>query len=297
MKLSYRKKNYLYGYLFVLLPLVGTAVLYVYPLLMSLFNSFFQWNAINPRYFVGVENYEWMFTKDRQVLISFRATLIDLILHVPLVIALGLFRALILNNRRLRGRWMARTAIITPLVTAPVAVAAIWLYVFNPNVGLLNTIIVEWFGGEKISWFNTAGHAMFVVLVVSIWRGMGYSFIFLLAGLQSIPMELYEAAALDGASGTQRLCRITLPLLTPTIFLVLVLVFIGAAQEFELPLLLTGGGPRFATSLVNLTIYRIAFQYGEMGYASSVATITFFFLLSVTVFQFVMQKKWVNYMD
>jgi multiple sugar transport system permease protein len=86
-------------------------------------------------------------------------------------------------------------------------------------------------------------------------------------------------------------------LLTPTIFLVLVLVFIGAAQEFELPLLLTGGGPRFATSLVNLTIYRIAFQYGEMGYASSVATITFFFLLGITAFQFALQKKWVNYME
>ena len=297
MKLSYRKKNYLYGYLFVLLPLIGTAVLYVYPLLMSLFNSFFQWNAINPRYFIGLENYEWMFTKDRQVLISFKATLTYLAFHVPLVIGFGLFFALILNNKRLRGLWMARTAIITPLVTAPVAVAAIWLYVFNPNVGLLNTIILEWFGGEKINWFSKPAHAMFVVMVVSIWRGMGYSFIFLFAGLQSIPTEFYEAAALDGASGAQRMRRITLPLLTPTIFLVLVLVFIGAAQEFELPLLLTGGGPRFATSLVNLTIYRIAFQYGEMGYASSVATITFFFLLGVTAFQFVMQKKWVNYME
>ena len=134
-----------------------------------------------------------------------------------------------------------------------------------------------------------------VLLVVSIWRGIGYSFVFLLAGLQNIPVELQEAAKIDGANSWQLFRRITLPLLTPSIFLVLVLVFLGAAQEFEMPLVLTRGGPRWTTSLINLTIYRVAFDYNKVGYASAIATAAFLFLLGGTIFQFIMQRRWVVY--
>ena len=297
MKLSYKRKQQLSGYLFVLLPTVGTLLLTIYPLASSIYNSFFMWNAINPRQFVGWENYQWMFSIDKQVLTSMKATLTYLLYHVPGVVLGGLMFALLLNNPRLRGVRLARTIVITPLVTASMAIAAVWMFVFNPNIGILNSIIQEWFGGQPLNWYGKPNLAMIVLLVVSIWRGIGYSFVFLLAGLQNIPVQLLEAAKVDGANSWQAFRRITIPLLTPTIFLVLVLVFLGAAQEFEMPLVLTKGGPRWTTSLINLTIYRVAFDYTRVGYASAIATITFLFLLAGTLFQFFMQRRWVFYRE
>ncbi len=295
MTLNYRRRQYLTGYLFVALPVLGTLILSVYPLVSSIYNGFFIWNAINPREYVGLENYQWIFTIDKQVITSMKATLTYLVFHVPAVVLGGLFFAVLLNNRRLRGVRVARTAVITPLITASMAIAAVWLFVFNPNIGLLNAIIQEWFGGEPLNWYGKPHLAMIVLLVVSIWRGIGYSFVFLLAGLQNIPVELQEAAKIDGANSWQLFRRITLPLLTPSIFLVLVLVFLGAAQEFEMPLVLTRGGPRWTTSLINLTIYRVAFDYNKVGYASAIATAAFLFLLGGTIFQFIMQRRWVVY--
>ncbi|MFH1928628.1 MAG: sugar ABC transporter permease [Chloroflexota bacterium] len=297
MKLSYKRKQQLSGYLFVLLPTVGTLLLTIYPLASSIYNSFFMWNSINPRQFVGWENYQWMFTIDKQVLTSMKATLTYLLYHVPGVVSGGLIFAVLLNNPRLRGVRLARTIVITPLVTASMAIAAVWMFVFNPNIGILNAIIQEWFGGQPLNWYGKPNLAMIVLLVVSIWRGIGYSFVFLLAGLQNIPVQLLEAAKVDGANSWQAFRRITIPLLTPTIFLVLVLVFLGAAQEFEMPLVLTKGGPRWTTSLINLTIYRVAFDYTRVGYASAIATITFLFLLAGTLFQFFMQRRWVFYRE
>jgi len=293
--LHYKQREIFTGYLFILPVLLGVLLLSVYPLLLSLYNSFFAWDAITPRKFIGFENFQWMFTVDKQVITSFKATGTYLLFHVPAVVIGGLFVAVLLNRPGLRGLRPARTIMFTPLIVTPVAIAAIWIYVFNPNVGLVNTIIQEWFGGEGINWFGKPVAAMFVLLVVSIWRGIGYSFVFLLAGLQGIPVNLYEAAKIDGANGRQLFRHITLPLLTPSLFLVLVLVFLGAAQEFELPLVLTNGGPRFSTSLINLTIYKNAFQYTSMGYASAIASIAFIVLLVGTIFQFIFQRRWVFY--
>jgi len=295
MKLNYKRREMLIGYLFILPTLLGVLLFSVYPLLLSLYNGFFDWDAITPRTFIGLENFQWMFTIDKQVITSFKATGIYLLFHVPAVVIGGLLVAVLLNRPDLRGLRPARTIMFTPLIVTPVAVAAIWIYVFNPNIGLVNTIIQEWFGGEGVNWFGKPVAAMFVLLIVSVWRGIGYSFIFLLAGLQGIPVNLYEAAKIDGANGRQLFRHITLPLLTPSIFLVLVLVFLGAAQEFELPLVLTNGGPRFATSLINLTIYKNAFQYTSMGYASAIASVAFIVLLVGTIIQFILQRRWVFY--
>jgi len=297
MKINYKLKEYIFGYLFVLLPITGTLLLSVYPLLSSIYNGFFSWNAINPREFIGIENYHLMFTADKQVITSMKATLIYLVFHIPAVLLGGLFFAVLLNNPRLRGLRVARTAVITPLITAPIAIAAIWIFIFNPNLGLLNSIIENWFGGEPQNWYGKPELAMLVLLIVSIWRGIGYSFVFLLAGLQNIPLEIQEAAEIDGANKWQLFTRITVPLLSPTIFLVLVLVFLGASQEFELPLVLTNGGPRWATSLINLTIYNVAFDYNQIGYASAIATVSFVFLLVGTIVQYFLQNKWVFYQD
>ena len=295
MRLSFRHRQYISGYLFISMPLLGVLIFSIYPLVSSIYNSFFIWNAINPRQYVGAENYTFMLTLDKQVITSLRATLIYLLFHIPAVAGGGLFFAVLLNNRRLKGLRLARTAVITPLVTASMAIAAVWLFVFNPHLGLLNAIIQEWFGGEPLNWYGKPHLAMIVLLVVSIWRGIGYSFIFLLAGLQNIPVQLQEAAKIDGANAWQLFWRITFPLLTPSIFLVLVLLFLGAAQEFEMPLVLTEGGPRWTTSLINLTIYNIAFDYSKVGYASAIATFAFLFLLLGTILQFYGQRKWVHY--
>jgi len=280
------------GWVFVAPMLIGSLVFTILPLFLSLYNSFFFWDGIGDRTFIGLDHFRFMFTEDRVVLDSFRATGIYLLFHVPAVVAGGLMAAVALNHPKLRGRRIARTLMLTPLVTAGVAIAAIWLTLFNPNVGVINAGL-EALGFEPVNWLGRTGPAMFVLLIVSVWRGIGYAFIFFLGGLASIPEDLQEAARADGATDGQVFRKITLPLLTPTLFLVLILVFVGAAQEFDLPLVLTEGGPRNATTLINLAIYNNAFAYGSMGYASAISTVTFLGLVIVVTFQFFLQKHWV----
>lgn len=289
------RRQILTAYAFIAPVLLGTLIFSIIPFFLSFYNSFFFWNGINPREFIGWEHFEFMFELDTQVQTSFKATLTYLVFHVPAVVMGGLVVAVLLNNHRLKGLRVARTLVLTPLVTAPLAIAAIWLTLFNPNIGVINSVL-ESFGGEPVNWLGKPEPAMGVLLIVSIWRGIGYSFIFLLAGLQSIPVSYQEAARVDGATNWQVFTRITLPLLTPSLFMVLVLVMLGAAQEFDLPLVLTNGAPRNSTSLVNLTIYRNAFEYGQMGYASAIASVTFVFLFFVTLVQFALQRRWVFYL-
>lgn len=275
--------------------LIGTLVFTILPLGLSVYNGFFFWDGIGRREFAGLDHYRFMFTDDRAVIESFRATGIYLLFHVPAVVLGGLGAAVALNHPRLRGRKVARTLMLTPLITAPVAIAAVWLTLFNPNAGLINGGL-DAVGIDPVNWLGRTGPAMFVLLVVSVWRGIAYSFIFFLGGLAGIPEDLQEAARTDGATNGQVFRKITLPLLTPTIFLVLVLVFVGAAQEFDLPLVLTEGGPRNSTTLINLSIYDNAFRYGGLGYASAIATVTFLGLFVVVSIQFIVQRRWVFYM-
>lgn len=274
--------------------IVGTLIFTLVPLAISIFNSFFFWDGLGPRKFAGLDHFRFMFTEDRQVIQAFQATGIYLLLHVPAVVLGGMGAAVALSHPKLRGRKIARTLMLTPLITAPVAIAAVWLTLFNPNAGLVNAGL-EAIGFDPINWFGRAGPAMFVLLIVSIWRGIGYAFIFFLGGLAGIPEDFQNAARVDGATDGQVFRKITLPLLTPTLFMVLVLVFVGAAQEFDLPLVLTEGGPRSATTLINLSIYDNAFRYGGLGYASAIATVTFVVLLVIVAAQFAIQKRWVFY--
>jgi len=274
--------------------LIGTLVFTLVPLVISIYNGFFFWDGIGSRKFAGIDQFRYMFTEDRQVIESFKATGIYLLFHVPAVVLGGLGAAVALSHPKLRGRRIARTLMLTPLITAPVAIAAVWLTLFSPNAGLINAVL-ESVGFDPVNWLGRSGPAMFVLLIVSIWRGIGYAFIFFLGGLAGIPEDFQKAARVDGATESQVFRKITLPLLTPTLFLVLVLVFVGAAQEFDLPLVLTEGGPRNATTLINLSIYDNAFRYGSLGYASAIATVTFFILLVVVIAQFAIQKRWVFY--
>lgn len=291
---SQQRRRQRVGWIFAAPMLLGTLAFTIFPLGISIYNSFFFWDGIGDRKFAGIDQFRFMFTKDQQVIDSFRATGIYLVFHVPAVVLGGLGAAVALNHPGIRGRRLARTLMLTPLITAPVAIAAVWLTLFNPNAGLINAAL-EGIGLDPINWLGRTGPAMFVLLIVSVWRGVGYAFIFFLGGLAGIPEHLQEAARVDGATDGQVFRKVTLPLLTPTLFLVLVLVFVGAAQEFDLPLVLTEGGPRSATRLINLSIYDNAFRYGGMGYASAIATVTFFFLLIVVVAQFMIQKRWVFY--
>lgn len=297
MTMKRKFKENLWGYALILLPVIGTLFFYYYPITFSLFNSLFKWNVIQPREFIGFKNYLWIFFEDERIIKSFIATGQYLLFHIPLVVGTGLLFATILNNEKLKARNLFRTIIIIPWVTSPVAVGVVWLFIFNQDVGLINSTLNEIFGIEKIRWFTEPNMAMSMLLIVSVWRGMGYSFIFFLAGLQTIPVQLYEAAAIDGASSCQRFYKITLPMISPYIFMVTLLVLIGASQEFSLPLVLTDGRPDYATQLINLAIYKEAFLYSKMGYASAVATLAFIFVISFTAVQMILQKKWVFYND
>jgi multiple sugar transport system permease protein len=290
-----RQSDAIWGLCLVALPVLGSIIFYFFPMALGLFNSFFKWNIIRPREFVGLQNYIWILLEDDKVIQSFWATIRYLLIHLPLVIGAGLFFALALNDPRLRGRTVFRTIVIVPWVTSPVAIGVVWLFFFNPNAGLLNSVLVRLFQIDPPQWFTNPQLAMGMLLTVSVWRGMGYSFIFVFAGLQTIPRELYESAMIDGASRWTQTTRITLPLLTPYLFLVTLLVLIGASQEFELPLILTDGKPDYWTQLINLTIYREAFTYTKMGYASAVATLSYLLVLSFTILQIRFQRRWVFY--
>ncbi len=294
MSLKSNVKENVEGYLLILMPLIGIVVFYYFPLGLGLFNSFFEWNIIKPREFVGFENYTRLFVSER-ALTSLAATGIYVVFHVPLVVGVGLFFAVVLNNPRLSGKGIFRVIVILPWVIAVPASGVVWRFFFNQHLGLINSILEFLLDIDPVSWQTARLPAIIQLLIVSVWRGMGYSFIFFIAGLQNIPNELYETADIDGATPYDKFAKITFPMLSPYIYMVVLLVLIGSAQEYVLPMVLTGGGPNYATSLINLTIYTEAFQYLRMGYASSLAFLTFVVMGFILMVQYVFQKRWVFY--
>lgn len=289
-------RSTLTGYAFLFPALIGFLVFQIYPLGADLYNSLFRWTIVSPRVWQGLSNYQDIFTKD----VAFRRSIVatmSFVLCVPISVVVGLLAGVVLNNQRLKGLPIFRTIVFTPFVTAPVAVAVIFLFIFNPTrVGLVN-VGLKMMGLKTVNWFRTGTLAMFVLWVAYIWVRLGFNMIFVLAGLQTISSEYYESAALDGASPFQQFRYITLPLITPTLFFLLVIGLITAFQEFNLPFLMTNGGPRDSTALINFYIYRLAFEYNRMGYASAVAAVTFVILLVLTVVQWRLQSRWVFYTD
>jgi multiple sugar transport system permease protein len=286
------RREALEGYLFILPWILGFLMFRFGPMLYSLFLSFTDYAARGAPQLIGFENYVYMFTKDPRFLDSIRSTFAFVVGYLPLNLSIGLAIALLMNQR-VRGIFVFRSIYYLPAVTSGVAVAILWQFVFHKQWGILNAILMV-FGIEPIGWLVDPKWVMVAFVIMSIW-GVGGSMIIYLAGLQSIPTELYESAAIDGANRVRQLWHITLPMLTPTIFFVLITGLIGAFQIFESAYVMTGGGPQYATYFFGLNIYFTAFQSLRFAYASTLAWMLFAIIAALTIFVFGTSRRWVFY--
>lgn len=277
---------------FLLPSLIPLLAFVIGPMISAGWTSLHSWNLIGPMQWVGLDNYVFLLgdpaTRD-----AFLHTVYYIVGYLPLVYIGGLALALALNAR-LRGRALLRGVYFLPVITSWVVVALVWRWLLSPSNGVVNTVLA-WFGIEGPGWWADPAWAMPSIIIASAWKDLGFVMVILLAGLQSINPDLYEAAALDGAGWWARLRRITLPLLSPSTFFVIVLSLINGFQVFDQVYVMTGGGPNDASRVVVQQVYDLTFRYGQAGMASALSWLLFFVILVITLIQFYGQRRWVNY--
>jgi len=290
--LSRRAKDNLVGLVFIGPQLIGMLAFVIGPMVYAIGLSLYRWDLLSPPTFVGLGNYAEMIQNETFWKVM-RNTSYYTLGYMALNILTALGAALALN--RIRGKVFFRTLFFMPVVTSAIAVSLIWLWMLNPQFGVVNTFLRGLGIAEPPRWFASTAWAMPGVILMSAWWNLGYNMVILLAGLQSIPESLYEAAMLDGASHTQRFTNVTLPMLTPTLFFVVVVTFIGSFQVFDQIFIMTNGGPADATRVMVMYIYSLGFQRFDMGLAAAVAMVLFAILLVMTLVQFRLQRRWVFY--
>lgn len=284
-----RRRNTLLGWSFILPNFVGYAILTLIPVGTLFYMSFTNSNLFGKGTWIGLANFQRLLT-DGSFTIALLNTLYYAGLHVPLTIVVSLGLALLLNNK-LRGLAFFRTAAFFPYITSIVAIAVVWNLLLSPDYGPINEIL-RFFGLQNPpGWLTSVEWAMPAVVIVSTWRDMGYYMILFLAGLQTVPRELHEAARVDGANVFQRFVNVTLPCLRPTMFFVTVMLTINSFKIFDLILVMTNGGPGQATLVLSQFIYRKGFVEGQAGYASAAAVVLFFLCLIVTILQYSWNKR------
>jgi multiple sugar transport system permease protein len=298
---SLRREEIFWAYVFLLPWIVGLLVFIVGPILYSLGLSFFTYTLGREPSFAGLENWIKAFTKDE----LFWPTLGRTFLYTAALVPLSVFGALLtamLLNEKLRATTFYRTVFFMPHLTPVVAAAYIWLWLLNPQYGLLNEIVwqigvaLTGMGIKAPGWFSDPAWALPALMAVALWGAIGGNMmVIFLAGLQGIPQELYEAASIDGGNGRARFWHITLPMVSPTLFFNSVLACIAAFQTFELAFVGTKGGPAYATWIYGLHIYRTSFEFFDMGYGSTLAWILFILLSVFTFIQFRASRSWVYY--
>jgi multiple sugar transport system permease protein len=293
-----RRREIIAALLFLLPNLLGFAIFTAGPLLTSLGISFVEWNLLTPPQWLGLENYIGLLSDD-DFWSSLRATAYYIVGSVPLGVGIALLLAMALNQK-IRGISFYRTIYFIPVVSSMIAVALMWRWMYNPTSGILNYMLDNLFDFLHLpltapDWLQSRVWAMPAIILMSVWKGLGYNMVLFLAGLQGIPRHLYEAAEIDGATTWYKFRHVTLPLLTPTTFFIVVISLIGSFQIFEQAYIMTQGGPARATVTTVYYIYENGFQWYKMGYASAVAWVLFALILLVTLIQWKYQDRWVFY--
>lgn len=285
--MQYRKIT---PYLFIAPMIIGLVLFRLGPIVAAFFMSFTKWNVRTDPEFVGLANYQELFASDAFWLVL-KNTLIFAAIYVPAVMILALCLALLINQK-LRGIAFFRGLYFMPYVTSMVAVAMVWNWIFSTRFGVLNNILRNVFGSPNVPWLRE--HALLVLIIVTIWKTSGFQMMILLAGLQGIPSYLYEAARIDGANRWQMFWRITLPMLTPVLFFVLIFSIIAAFKTFEVTFSMTGGGPLGRSTTLAYYIYQNAFEFNRMGFASSAAYILMIIVGTITILNFYGRRRWVT---
>ena len=273
------------GRLFVAPNLTAVAVFMLFPLGFSLYMSFQQWDVFRPPKFVGLKNFEELFTSDPLFLIAIRNTAVFTVGTVVPTIVISLVVAAVLN-RKVKGIGIFRTIVFLPLAISSVVMAVVWQFVFNTDNGLLN-IMLGWIGIGPVPWLVEPRWAMVSLCIVSVWRSVPFATVILLAAMQGVPETVYEAAKIDGAGEIRQFAFITVPLIRGAMSFVVVISIIHAFQAFDMVYVLNGanGGPETATYVLGIMLFQHAFSFLEFGYASALAWVMFAILLVVTVLQ------------
>jgi len=286
-----RRREALWALAFLAPSLAGFLIFTLFPVAASLALSATRWDLIGRPTFVALSNYrdvlrDPLFWRVMANTLYYSAGVIPLVIVTSLALALAL-------NGPIRGRTLFRTLFFMPVISSTVAVAMVWRWIYAP-FGVVNSLLTT-MGLPALGWLTTPTWAMPAVILMSTWQSMGYSMVIFMAGLQGIPRHLYDAAAVDGATGWCRFWHITLPLLSPTTFFVLVMALIRSFQVFGQVYMLTGGGPAYATSTIVFYVYEEAFLSLHMGYASALAWVLFGVVFFLTLIQLRFQREWVTY--
>lgn len=269
-------------------PYVVHFILFVaFPVAFSIVLTFHKWNIISPMEYTGLNNYIRLFN-DKTFFKSIGNTLIFLVIHIPLQIIVALFLAEILNQKiKLKGAF--RGAFFLPVIVSGVVVTILWQQLYGYDTGLLNRLLTG-IGLDKVGWLTDPNIAMSSIALMATWKNVGLYIVLFLVGLQTVPIQYYEAADLEGATHVQKFFKITLPMINPTIFMVVILSTIGGFSLFIEPYIMTGGGPLNSTVSAVLYIYKQGFFYYHMGYAATLGLFFAFIILAVVV----IQKKFIE---
>lgn len=284
-------KETMEGYLYAAPWIVGFFVFTLSPFFSSIWYSLNRWDLVTDIKFIGLQNYTDMFKND----VFWKSTGVT-VRYVLMSLPAGLLLALllaILVNKQTKIMMFFRSVFFLPSVASGVAVYVLWRWIFNPEFGLINYLL-SIFGIKGPNWLLSSDWALPAMVIMSFW-GVGETMLIYLAGLQSVPDQLYEAAEIDGANLAQRFWFVTLPIMSPTIFFTLVMGMIGGLQSFTSSFVMTGGGPDYATYFYGLNLYLEAFHNFRMGYASALAWVLFIVVLIITMVQFKLAGRWVYY--
>jgi multiple sugar transport system permease protein len=285
-------REYLAFYLFASPWLIGLLLLTIGPMVASLVLSFADYPVITPAKFVGLSNYITMLTKDKLVWQSIKVTLLYSLGALPLILCCSFLVAMMLNQK-MRGANFLRTFYYMPTVISGVSVAVLWMWMLNPEFGLVNNVL-SIFGINGPEWFFSKTWVIPAFMLMGLWA-MGVTMVVFLAGLQDIPIHLYEAAQIDGAGALSRFRHVTLPMMSPVILFNLIIGIIDSFQIFTPSLIITNGGPDNASLFFGLFLYQNAFRYLKMGYASALAWLMFVIIVALTALVFRTTGKWVYY--
>jgi multiple sugar transport system permease protein len=289
-----RRKEALLAAGFLAPQLVGLIVFMLGPLIFALILAFSNWDGFGTRSFAGFSNFQWVFT-DPQMLTSMRNTLWFTILQVPGLMVSAFIAAYLLQKVG-RVKSIYRIFFFAPVVTSSIAVSAIWLWLLNPELSPLTGVLGA-FGITTPDWLQTPSTVIPAIALVSIWQGLGYQMVMFMAGLENVPKALLEAADIDGASEWQKMRKITIPLLSPTILFLSITGIIGSFQVFDyIYFFFEGTGPSSARTIV-YEIVLIAFREFNFGRGAALATVLFLILLAITGLQLLAQKRWVHYTE
>lgn len=290
-RINFRKVGSVW--LFVLPALIPLIVFWIYPILRSVYISFTDWDYMSPTYnFVFLDNFIALFKDDRFYDALWNTLVFTVGTLVPTIV-LGLLLALLMQ-KAFKGNGIVKFILFSPWITPTVAISIVWTWIYDPDTGIANAVL-EFLHLPALQWIKSSETAMLAVIIVTVWKSLGYAMIFYLSALEKVPGELYEASGLDGAKSWQRFRDVTLPCISPTTFFLVIITMVSSLQAYDQIQILTQGGPSGSTRTLLYMYYQLGFEEFNMGQATAVAIVMIILTVFLSTIQFTASKKWVHY--